>query len=58
VDEPLEVLTEQASEIFLSSTTRDVQAVRRWNDRELGAPGPITTEVRKAWQERESELLG
>jgi len=58
VDEPVEVLTEQASEIFLSSTTRDVQAVHGWNDRELGAPGPITTEVRKAWHERESELLG
>ena len=58
VDEPIEVLTEQASEIFLSSTTRDVQAIHRWNDRELGAPGPITTEVRKAWHEREAELLG
>jgi branched-chain amino acid aminotransferase len=58
VDEPMEVLTEQASEIFLSSTTRDVQAVHRWNDRELVAPGPVTTEVRKAWYERESELLG
>jgi branched-chain amino acid aminotransferase len=58
VAEPIEVLTEQASEIFLSSTTRDVQAVHRWNDRELGATGPITTEVRKAWHEREAELLG
>jgi len=58
VDEPVEVLTEQASEILLSSTTRDVQAVDRWNGRELGAPGPITIEVRKAWHERESELLG
>ncbi len=57
VDEPIEVLTEQASEIFLSSTTRDVQAIHRWNDRDLGSPGPITTEVRKAWHEREADLL-
>jgi branched-chain amino acid aminotransferase len=58
VDAPIEVLTDEASEIFLSSTTRDVQGIHRWNDRELGAPGPVTTEVRKAWQEREPELLG
>jgi branched-chain amino acid aminotransferase len=57
VDEPIEVLTEQASEIFLSSTTRDVQGIHRWNDRELGAPGPVTTEARKVWHEREAELL-
>jgi branched-chain amino acid aminotransferase len=57
VDEPIEVLTEAASEAFLTSTTRDVQAIHRWDDHELGAPGPVTTEVRKAWQEREAELL-
>jgi branched-chain amino acid aminotransferase len=58
VDAPIEVLTEQATEIFLSSTTRDVQAIDRWNDRDLAAPGPVTTEVRKAWHEREAGLLG
>ena len=57
VDEPIEVLTEQAQEAFLTSTTRDVQAIHRWNDHELGAPGPVTLEVRKAWHERESGLL-
>jgi branched-chain amino acid aminotransferase len=57
VDEPIEVLNEQASEAFLASTTRDAQAIHRWNDRELGAPGPVTTEVRKVWSEREAELL-
>ena len=57
VDESIEALTE-ASEIFLSSTTRDVQAIHRWDDRDLSAPGPVTTEVRKAWHEREAELLG
>ncbi len=56
VDEPIEVV-ERASEVFLVSTTRDVQAVDRWNDRELPAPGPITTEVREVWRRREPELL-
>src|SRR3954469_21229452 len=32
VDEPIEVI-ERASEVFLASTTRDVQAVSRWDDR-------------------------
>jgi branched-chain amino acid aminotransferase len=58
VTESIEALTRNATEIFLSSTTRDVQAVHRWNDRVLGAPGPVTTEVRKVWIEREAELLG
>src|SRR6478736_2781575 len=44
VDEPIEVV-EQASEVFLVSTTRDVQAVARWDDRELPAPGRVTTEA-------------
>jgi branched-chain amino acid aminotransferase len=57
VDAPIDEIL-HASEIFLSSTTRDVQAIHRWNDRELTAPGPVTTEVRKVWQEREPELLG
>jgi branched-chain amino acid aminotransferase len=57
VDEPVEIV-EQASEVFLVSTTRDVQAVRRWDGRELPAPGPVTTEVRETWRKREPELLG
>jgi branched-chain amino acid aminotransferase len=57
IDEPIEMITEGASEVFLASTTRDVQAVHRWDDRELGAPGPITTEVRKVWQERQAKQL-
>lgn len=56
IDEPIEVV-ERASEVFLVSTTRDVQAVARWNDRDLPAPGPITTEVREVWRRREPELL-
>jgi branched-chain amino acid aminotransferase len=57
VDEPMEVL-EQATEVFLTSTTRDVQAVSRWDDRELNAPGPMTQEVVEMWRKREPELLG
>jgi branched-chain amino acid aminotransferase len=57
VDEPIEVVG-TASEVFLASTTRDAQAVSRWDDRELAAPGPVTTEVRETWRRREPELLG
>jgi branched-chain amino acid aminotransferase len=54
VDEPIEVL-DSAEEIFLLSTTRDVQAVHRWNDRDLGGPGPITRELMELWAAREAE---
>ena len=57
VDEPIEV-AEGASEVFLVSTTRDVQAVGRWDDRELEAPGPVTKEAAATWRRRERELLG
>lgn len=45
---------ERASEVFLASTTRDVQGVRRWDDRELPAPGPVTQEVARVWREKEA----
>lgn len=57
VDEPLAVAA-AADEIFLASTTRDVQGVRLWDDRELPAPGPVTRAAAAAWRERESGLLG
>lgn len=57
VDEPIEV-AQGADEVFLVSTTRDVQAVERWDERELPAPGPVTQEATAAWREREPELLG
>ena len=57
VDEPIELLAE-ASEIFLTSTTRDVQGVHRWDQRELEAPGPLTRAAAATWRSRESELLG
>jgi branched-chain amino acid aminotransferase len=56
VDEPVEVLA-RADEIFLVSTTRDVQPVARCDDRELVAPGPLTAECMKVWAEREPQDL-
>ncbi len=52
VDEPVAVL-EAASEIFLVSTTRDVQPVERCDGRALDAPGPLTREAMAAWAEGE-----
>lgn len=40
-DEPVVVL-EEASEVFLMSSTRDLQPVDRVDGRELPAPGPVT----------------
>jgi branched-chain amino acid aminotransferase len=57
IDEPIGVV-ERASEVFLASTTRDVQAVASWDGRGLAAPGPVTTAVAALWREREPELLG
>lgn len=56
VDEPIEVVR-GASEVFLVSTTRDVQGVSRWDDVDLPAPGPITRDVAEVWRRREPELL-
>ncbi len=56
VDEPVEVLA-GASEVFLVSTTRDVQAVSRLDGRELPAPGPVTAEVAAVWSTRSRENL-
>jgi branched-chain amino acid aminotransferase len=53
VDEPVELL-ERAEEVFLVSTTRDVQPVHRWNDRDLDVPGPVTAACQKVWAEREA----
>jgi branched-chain amino acid aminotransferase len=54
VDEPIDVLGD-AEEIFLVSTTRDVQAVVRCDDRELAAPGLVTKDCQRVWAEREAE---
>ena len=54
IDEPMEVLG-SAEEIFLLSTTRDVQAVRRWNQRDLEAPGPVTRTLMELWSAKVAE---
>jgi branched-chain amino acid aminotransferase len=42
-----------ASEVFLTSSTRDVLAVHRVDDRDLpGAPGPLTTAAREVFAAR------
>lgn len=56
VDEPIEVL-DSAEEIFLVSTTRNVQGLARCDDRELAAPGPVTADCQRVWAEREAEDL-
>ncbi|MPZ63569.1 MAG: 4-amino-4-deoxychorismate lyase [Propionibacteriales bacterium] len=53
-DEPISVLRD-ATEIFLASTTRDVQGVRRCDDRQLEAPGPVTRKVRARWAEESAK---
>jgi branched-chain amino acid aminotransferase len=56
VDEPIGVLDE-AEEVFLVSTTRDVQPVLRLDDRLLEAPGPVTRLLQKTWAARAAESL-
>lgn len=51
VDEPVEVLG-RAEEVFLASTTRDVQPVRVLDDRALVVPGEQTRRVARTWAER------
>jgi branched-chain amino acid aminotransferase len=55
-DAPIDVLAD-AEEVFLASTTRDVQPVYRCDERALPAPGPLTREVQQCWAERSREHL-
>jgi branched-chain amino acid aminotransferase len=57
VDAPLTAVLEGASEVFLASTTRDVQAVARWDHRDLPAPGPVTRRCAETWAAREAETM-
>ena len=50
-DLPMSVLA-QADEVFLTSSTRDVHPVRVLDGRDLGEPGPITTEVAAIFRAR------
>jgi branched-chain amino acid aminotransferase len=54
IDEPIDVLDE-ADEIFLMSTTRDVQGVHRIDERELQSPGPVTQRLRDLWAAKAAE---
>ena len=54
VDEAADVLA-RADEIFLASTTRDVQAVRWCDGRDLGETGPVTRAAAETWAQREAE---
>lgn len=40
----------EASEVFLTSSTRDVHPVSAVDGRMLGCPGPLTADVRGQWQ--------
>ena len=53
VDEPVEVLR-TADEVFLTSTTRDVQPVSRIDDRALSV-GPVTRTCMDLWRAREAQ---
>ena len=57
VDEPLADVVAGASEAFLASTTRDVQAISRWDGRDLPTPGPVTERCAQTWADREAETL-
>ncbi|WP_406865259.1 aminodeoxychorismate lyase [Streptomyces sp. HUAS MG47] len=51
-DLPMDVLDE-ADEVFLTSTLRDVQGVHRIDGREpAGAPGPVTAKAMRVFEER------
>ena len=53
-DGPMEVL-QQADEVFLAGTTRDVQPVHRVDERDLGAAGPLTQQVVDTFARRAAE---
>ena len=57
VDEPLADVLGSASEAFLASTMRDVQAIARWDDRALPAPGPVTKACAETWAARAAETM-
>ena len=57
VDEPLADVQASASEVFLVSTTRDVQAVSQWDERDLPSPGPVTERCAATWASREAETM-
>ncbi len=57
VDDSLYDIRTTATEAFLVSTTRDVQAITRWDEREFAAPGDVTRACARTWSAREAETL-
>jgi branched-chain amino acid aminotransferase len=53
-DAPIDVL-QDADEVILVGTTRDVQAIARVDDRELAAPGPVTRRAQEIWAREASK---
>lgn len=54
---PMDVL-DRAEEIFLTSSLRDIQAVQRLDERELGAaPGPVTAKAMRIFDEQSTADL-
>ena len=53
-DVPMERLFE-ADEVFLTSTTRDIQGIHRADDRDLPAPGTVTAQVAKIFADRSAD---
>lgn len=47
----------QADEVFITSSLRDVQAVRRWDAVEYAAPGPRTAEIAAEFLAKSVELV-
>jgi len=54
VDEPIAVL-DSADEIFLMSTTRDIQGVHGIDGRETQSPGPLTSRLMDLWAAKAAE---
>lgn len=54
-DLPIDVL-DSADEIFLTSTTRDIQPVHAVGDRAIAAPGPVTSRLQAAFAEVSREM--
>jgi branched-chain amino acid aminotransferase len=46
---------EQADELFLAGTTRDIQPIDRCDDRAMAAPGPVTADAVQIWARRAAE---
>ncbi|PWJ24948.1 branched-chain amino acid aminotransferase [Branchiibius hedensis] len=54
-DLPIDVL-DTCEEVFLTSTTRDIQPVHAVGERRIAAPGPVTTQLQAAFAEVSREM--